>query len=333
MDDTLDDLLESWEIHLTAARKSGHTIAAYRQGVNKYRSWCEQAGVEPDWTTRQAERWIAAELRQGRADTSCRTWQTGLRMFAAWRANELGEQNDVVTMSPIPVAAKAPPYITPEQYEALLDTCTGRTFTELRDRAMIGCLRDTMCRASEVCDMTVEGTRLKQRESLITGKGRKDRLVAFSSATARDIDRYKRVRAQHKLAHLPWLWLPVRIVTHDHVTYNALYQVVRRRAQKCDPPFKLHPHMFRAAGSIEWRLEGGDVSTLMTLNGWNSEKMARHYTMAAEQIIAIRSAHARFDKREGRLQALKRPVTLRISTPSKRPGNSPGLLTYQPIPT
>lgn len=301
MDDSLEDLLESWEIHLTAARKSPRTIETYLQGVNRYRRWCtDNGGQDPEWTTRQAERWIAGELSEGRSESSMRTWQTGVRMFAAWRATELGQPNDVAKMTPVKPKMKIPPFITGDQFGALLETCTSRSFVDLRDRAMIGCLKDTMCRASEVCAMTVEGTRLKQRESLIMGKGSKERLVAFSAATARDIDRYKRARASHKLSESPWLWLPVRVVKNVRVDYWSLYQVVRRRGLRCDPPVKLHPHMFRAAGAIEWRMDGGDVSTLMTLNGWTSEEMARRYTMAAEQLIALKAAHDRFSRNEGR---------------------------------
>ena len=115
-----------------------------------------------------------------------------------------------------------------------------------------------MVRSDELLDMTVTGVNVRQRTARVErGKGGKGRVTAFSAQTARDLDRYIRARPRTGWPAEPWLWLPVKRSRRTRLTYDGLYTTLRRRARAGRPPFRLHPHMLRSTGAIEFRRKGG----------------------------------------------------------------------------
>jgi site-specific recombinase XerD len=140
---------------------------------------------------------------------------------------------------------------------------------------------------------------IRQRTAVVErGKGGKGRVTTFSAGTARDLDRYVRARASHRLAGEPWLWLPIKRSAQPRLTYDGLYTSLRRRALRADPPFRLHPHMLRSTGAIGFRRKGGQVTSLMALGGWSDISMVQRYIRAAENELAIEEARRLFDGEE-----------------------------------
>jgi site-specific recombinase XerD len=308
-----EDLAESWTIHLEAERKSPHTIRGYRDGLRLYVEWCRRLGRPVTLDRRQVEEFTAWQLERGRADRKPGTGGMpkgregleaatviarlrGVRRFSAWLADETGEADQLAGMKPPKLDDKVPDAITPEQLAALQGTCTSRDFYDLRDKAIIAIMSDSMVRAEELLSMTVRGTDVRKRTALIAkGKGGKGRVVAFSAQAARDLDRYLRARTKHRLAGEDWLWLPIKRTSAARLEYGGLYASLRRRAMRADPPFRLTPHMMRRGGAINWRRKGGSVTSLMALGGWTDISMVQRYVRAAETEIAVEEARRLFD--------------------------------------
>ena len=306
-------LAESWIIHLEAERKSAHTIRGYTDGLRLYIDWCEQRGRPAEFSAQQVKEFVAHQLEHGRADRKPNTGGKpadrpgleaatvtarlrGVRRFSAWLADETGQPDGLVSVKSPKIDDKVPDAITVEQLAALQATCKTRDFYDLRDKAIISVMIDSMVRAEELLSMTVKGTDLRKRTALIVkGKGGKGRVVAFSAQAARDLDRYLRARNAHRLAAEPWLWLPIKRTSDTRLTYGGLYTSLRRRALRADPPFRLTPHMMRRGGAITWRRKGGSVTSLMALGGWTDISMVQRYVRAAETEIAVDEARRLFD--------------------------------------
>jgi integrase/recombinase XerD len=304
---------ESWVIHLEAERKSAHTIRGYTDGLRLFVDWCERLGRPVDLDRRAVEEFTAWQLEGGRADRTPGTGGRpadrpgleaatviarlrGIRRFSAWLADDAGTPDQLAGMRPPKLDDKVPDAITTDQLAALLATCSSRGFYDLRDRAIISVMSDSMVRAEELLTMTVKGTDVRKRTALIVkGKGGKGRVTAFGAQAARDLDRYLRARANHRLAAEPWLWLPIKRTSEPRLTYGGLYTSLRRRAERADPPFRLTPHMMRRGGAIAWRRKGGSVTSLMALGGWTDISMVQRYIKAAESEIAVEEARRLFD--------------------------------------
>ncbi len=289
-------LAESWVTHLEAERKSPHTIRTYTAGLNAYVAWCEREGLAVEFTPKPVEKFMAALFEGGAEAATVLSRQRGVRRFSAWLADDTGKPDRLDRMKPPKLDDKIPPFVPPDQMAALLATCKTREFHDVRDRAIIGLMAESMVRADELLTMTKDGVNVRQRTARVErGKGGKGRVTAFSAQTARDLDRYIRVRASHRLAAEPWLWLPVKRSKEPRLSYDGLYTSLRRRALAADPPFRLHPHMLRSTGAIGFRRKGGQVTSLMALGGWSDISMVQRYIRAAENELAIEEARRLFD--------------------------------------
>ena len=313
--DAARQLAESWIIHLEAERKSAHTIRGYTDGLALYVAWCEENGRDVLLERGPVEEFVAWQLKAGRvldraqpgglpADGDRPGLEAatviarlrGIRRFSAWHAEETGKPDQLVGMKPPRLDEGVPDAITPGQLTALLATCKTRSFYDLRDRAIISIMADSMVRSEELLNMTVKGTDARGRTALIAkGKGGKGRVTAFGAQAARDLDRYLRARAGHRLAAEQWLWLPIKRTAEPRLTYGGLYSSLRRRALRADPPFRLTPHMMRRGGAITFRRKGGSVTSLMALGGWSDVSMVIRYIRQAENEIAVEEARRLFD--------------------------------------
>jgi integrase/recombinase XerD len=290
------ELAESWVTHMEAEHKSRGTVKTYMQGLEAYVRWCEREGLAVSLTPRPVEKFMAALFGGGAEAATVLSRQQGVRRFSAWLAAEDGRPDRLAGMKRPKLDDKIAPFVAADKMAALLATCRTRGFHDVRDRAIISLLAESMVRAAELLDMTRDGVNIRQRTAAVErGKGGKGRVVAYSAATARDLDRYIRARASHRLAGEPWLWLPVKRSHENRLTYGGLYTTLRRRALRADPPFRLHPHMLRATGAIEFRRKGGQVTSLMALGGWSDISMVQRYIRAAESQLAVDEAHRLFD--------------------------------------
>jgi integrase len=85
-------------------------------------------------------------------------------------------------MKPVPV-------ITDDELATLLKACTGKTFNDRRDEALIRFLLDCGVRISEACALRVDQLDLDRGMAIVKGKGNKVRPVYFGARTARALDR------------------------------------------------------------------------------------------------------------------------------------------------
>ncbi len=286
----LDDLAPSWQRQLRARNRSERTIQSYAEGLSQFRAHLAECGrptAVADITRADVESFVTALLVRYKPATAAVRYRS-LQQFWRWALAE-GEVtvDPMAGMSPPSVPEQPVPVLPLDAIRRLLATCERRSFDGRRDAAIITLLLDTGIRRAELAGIAVDDLDLDHQTVIVTGKGRRQRLVQFSATASAELDRYLRARRSHPRSDLPALWLGPR----GRFTDSGVAQMLERRAALAGLD-KVHAHQFRHTFAHQWRLQGGHDDELMALGGWRSRQMLDRYGRSAVAERA-REAHKR----------------------------------------
>jgi site-specific recombinase XerD len=281
-----------------AEKRSPNTRRLYGQAITFFTRWLEAQGREatPSELNRAAIREWLAVLAETHEPGTVKVRYRGLFRFCSWLVDEQElDANPMAKLSPPTLKMKPVPVISDEELAALLKACAGREFADRRDEALIRLLLDCGVRVSEACGLRVDDLDLNQGMALVKGKGDKVRPIYFSARTTRALDRYIRMRARHRWAHLAALFLTQR----GALSPDGARDRVKIRGELAGIQ-DLHPHKFRHTFAHDFLMSGGQERDLKRLAGWTSDVMLERYGASAADVRA--KAAAQRLKRGDRVQ-------------------------------
>ncbi|MDI3331754.1 MAG: tyrosine-type recombinase/integrase [Micrococcus sp.] len=284
----LEGLASSWTLALRAERKSPQTIKSYATGLEQYIKFCTDHEYPLTIDRATVQRFTGHLLDQGREAATVRARQLALRRFSEWLVEE-GEldADPLIGLKAPKLDRKVIEPLNDAQIKALLKACTGTDFRARRDEALVRFMVETGVRAGECAALTLEDVDLIRGTVIVRrGKGGKGRVVPIGPQTARAMDRYRRQRARHRLAHLPGFWLGDR---GKGFTYDALHKALGERANAAGIT-GFHPHLLRHTAAHRWLSAGGSELGLMAVAGWERPDMLQRYTRARATDRAIDEA-------------------------------------------
>lgn len=277
MSESLESLGESFKRSLAGEGKAKDTIRLYMQAVRLFTAWtaARQEGEPTSETLDTPElvvAWFGYQHETMAINTVLSRWQ-GMNRFCDWLVDEeVIERNPVKNVKRPVLQLNPVPLLDDKDLVAIIKACQGKRFYDRRDEAVIRVLLDCGLRVSEVCKLTMDSLDLDAGDFYVHGKGGKQRMAYFGARTARALDRYKRMRARHRWAHLDALFVGER----GALTVDGVREIVQVRATKAGVE-GVHPHKFRHTWADDFLYSGGQERDLKRLAGWSSDVMLEIY--------------------------------------------------------
>jgi site-specific recombinase XerD len=298
----LTTFIASWQLALEAAAKSPQTVRGYTDSVR----WLSKFLVEHDMPADvegvdapHIRAYLLSEEQRTSAVSAAHHFRN-IRVFFGWLASE-GERENPNPMDRVEapkVTKKAKAFFTDEELTRLLKTCSGSSFADRRDTAIMRIFIDTGIRVSGLAGLRYDPDEedrndvfLAQRRLRIRLKGGDETWVPIGKKAAAAVDKYIRARARHPQAASPWLWLGVQGHNTARMTDSGVRDMVGRRGEQAGIQ-NVHPHRFRRSFADSWLAAGGSTDDLMHITGWKTYDMVREYT-EQRGIARAHNAHAR----------------------------------------
>jgi site-specific recombinase XerD len=264
------------------ARRSGFPNQIDKITVNEVREFLYYLASEKNrWDSdNHAARKMVSSATVG-------TYYRALRTFFNWLyREEIITDNPFSNLRPPKVMRKIVQALTSDEVARLLDTASGKTAFDFRNRAILSVFLDSGLRVGELANLRIEDVDKETGSILVrNGKGGKQRVVRIGN-TAQKI-----------------LWKYLAIYRHSDSNFlfvNRLREpldipgfkiLVRRLGIKAG--VKVHPHQLRHTFAINFLRAGGDVFSLQYLLGHSTLAMTQRYLQSLNVDDAMK-AHKRF---------------------------------------
>jgi len=285
-------LRDGFALTLRAEGRSPKTLRVYLDAVDQLRAFTREQGMPdlPSLTAEHLREFLGNLYARGNKPATVSNRYRALRRFFDWLREE-GEvsESPMSRIKPPQVPAQVLPHYDAGEVEAMLRACDHSTLAGARDRAIILMLFDTGMRGGELAGLNLADLDLGRGTVLVRGKGGRERVVSIGSRTGLALNRYLRtLQRREALPPHGGVWVSQRA---DRLTFDGLRMLLQRRAQKARVCFK-GIHAFRRTSALAFLEAGGYPDDLMTLMGWSSSQMLRHYTKATATERAV-LAHKR----------------------------------------
>jgi site-specific recombinase XerD len=288
MESELSIIAVEWSYSLRAKNLYPATIRSYLEAARLLDEHLTANGVTElaDIRPRDIEKFLIAQSEKVSSGTVLTRFRS-LRVLFNWLVEQDEIEHSPMAKLREPRTDRRPPDVpSDDDVRRLLKSMNGKSFADRRDLALHRLLFDTGCRIGEALNLSVTDVDERAGVAVVTGKGRKSRVVPIGNKAAQALLAYRRERRRNRYADLDAFFLGQR----GPLTYNAAYRIIRERADAVG--IRLHPHQTRHWLAHTWLRDGGTEGDLRAIGGWESNVVMRRYGASAASERA-RDAHKR----------------------------------------
>lgn len=167
-----------------------------------------------------------------------------------------------------------------------LFSCFGNCETDLRNKCIIAYMLDCGLRRGEVPKINLGDVDLKNKTTLIKGKGGKQRLVPMGETSSSLIEEYiAKYRQKSPLSS------PLFVNGNGERCSDNLIKQLFKRLKSRSGIKRIHPHLLRHTFATYYIADGGDLETLRLILGHANIQTTQRYLHMAFNLNLQRSRH------------------------------------------
>ena len=312
--------IDEFMIYCRSKQLREKTMLSYEQALRLFQRWCrEQLNItQVDQITEGViRRYISDLLERGKytlyaveeqkktnypdrrrdyrnpiSVITINSYIRELRVFFNWLDLE-GEiaKNPMRRIRQLKENRKAKEYIEDEDFKKLVNNLD-KYYSEHRDYAMIVLMIDSGMRLGECTCLLTEDVNLAKRQIFLKAeitKGRKDRMVYFSSKTERILRRW--IQFKDRYSGSDYLF-PTRSNTGNHISVCTFETNFKHYLRRSGLNEKISPHCLRNNFAKRCLMNGMDIYTLSRILGHSSVTVTEEaYLDLTDEDIGRRYQH------------------------------------------
>lgn len=275
-----------------------NSLLAYESDLKKYVQFLSAKNVKDfrDVTRNVITDFLFYEKKRKQEASSIARALVAIKLLHRFLLKEWILKEDVTDVLELPKLWKRlPSFLTMKEMEAMLSAPNGRNSLGIRDRAILELLYATGIRVSELVGLKLQDINLESGFLKCYGKGGKERVVPLGRAAHEAVDRYlKKVRNAKNGKRSDKLFLGLRR-SGEHLTRQAVWQIIRRYAKQARIKKTITPHTFRHSFATHLLERGADLRVVQELLGHADISTTQIYTHVSRD--HLKSVHHRFHPR------------------------------------
>lgn len=270
----MKEKISDFLIYMDKLRNSSkHTLRAYKRDLLDFYEYIKKNNFDYKNISRNSLRGFLIELREKGLDKrSISRKISSIRSFYKFLLKDGAiEKNPLVSLELPKIDKKLPTFLTEEEVIKLINAPDEKTLIGFRDKLILIFLYSTGMRVSEIVSLKVSQLDLNKGEVIITGKGKKDRVIFLTEELKELINEYLNRRKKNS---------NVLFINRNGkpLTDKGIRLLVEKYAKKVVPYKKVTPHTLRHTFATHLLTNGADLRVVQELLGHTKLSTTQIYT-------------------------------------------------------
>ena len=244
------------------------SMTRYAYILNKFFFWENVAAMEV--TSFHIRDFFAREKKRGIKDSTIGGYKDIFNSFYKWLLNEgIITRNPCGNIGAIKCEQKVRQPLSNIDVQKLFDACDTK-----RDKAMVAFLLNTGCRVAEFTGLKVKDVDLKNREFVVYGKGRKERIMFFDTVTAWYMQEYLDTRKN--ITEDSYFFATLLKDKGRRLSENGVRAALKRLSAKAGVEH-VSPHRFRHTFATDMIIKDMPIQDVAVLLGHTKIDTTQRY--------------------------------------------------------
>jgi len=203
--------------------------------------------------------------------------------------------NPAVILESPKIGVYLPEYLTINEVDRLINTCTSNNKYEIRNKAILELIYSTGLRVSEISNLKIKNINIIEKSVRIIGKGNKERLVPIGNQAKELLNKYlKKARPilQSKNSSNDYVFLNS---AGNRISRISIWKMIKKYAMKAGINKNISPHTLRHSFATHLLNNGADLRSVQELLGHSDISTTQIYTHLNYK--KLKSFHSQFHPR------------------------------------